>query len=37
MISTPARSGMPAHFGIRIADAGKDKLVGVSAGAKIPH
>jgi 1,4-dihydroxy-2-naphthoyl-CoA hydrolase len=28
MTSTPARSGMPAHFGIRIADADKDKLVG---------
>jgi acyl-coenzyme A thioesterase PaaI-like protein len=24
----PARSGMPGHFGIRIADANKDKLVG---------
>ena len=24
----PARSGMPGHFGIRIADADKDKLVG---------
>ena len=24
----PARSGMPAHFGIRITDANKDKLVG---------
>ena len=28
MTSTPARSGMPGHFGIRIADANKDKLVG---------
>src|SRR5215470_3375288 len=28
MTSTPARSGMPGHFGIRIADADKDKLVG---------
>jgi len=28
MTSTLARSGMPAHFGIRIADADKDKLVG---------
>src|SRR6266699_3520799 len=28
MTSTPARSGMPGHFGIRIADAAKDKLVG---------
>jgi uncharacterized protein (TIGR00369 family) len=28
MTSTPARSGMPAHFGIRITDAHKDKLVG---------
>ena len=28
MTSTPARSGMPEHFGIRITDAAKDKLVG---------
>jgi 1,4-dihydroxy-2-naphthoyl-CoA hydrolase len=28
MTSTPARSGMPEHFGIRITDANKDKLVG---------
>jgi len=28
MTSASARSGMPAHFGIRIADANKDKLVG---------
>jgi 1,4-dihydroxy-2-naphthoyl-CoA hydrolase len=28
MTSTPARSGMPDHFGIRIAEADKDKLVG---------
>src|SRR5260370_41859494 len=28
MTSTPARSGMPGPFGIRIADAAKDKLVG---------
>jgi hypothetical protein len=28
MTSTPARSGMPEHFGIRITDAKKDKLVG---------
>src|SRR5262252_6199659 len=28
MTSTSARSGMPAHFGIRIADANRDKLVG---------
>ena len=28
MTSTPARFGMPGHFGIRITDAGKDKLVG---------
>jgi 1,4-dihydroxy-2-naphthoyl-CoA hydrolase len=28
MMSTPVRSGMPRHFGIRIADADKDKLVG---------
>jgi uncharacterized protein (TIGR00369 family) len=28
MTSTPARSGMPGHFGIRITDADKDKLVG---------
>ena len=28
MTSTPARSGMPEHFGIRITDADKDKLVG---------
>jgi 1,4-dihydroxy-2-naphthoyl-CoA hydrolase len=28
MTSTPARSGMPRYFGIRIADADKDKLVG---------
>jgi 1,4-dihydroxy-2-naphthoyl-CoA hydrolase len=28
MTSTLARSGMPKHFGIRIADANKDKLVG---------
>jgi uncharacterized protein (TIGR00369 family) len=26
--STPSRSGMPGHFGIRITDADKDKLVG---------
>ena len=29
MTSIPARSGMPGHFGIRIAKADKDKLVGV--------
>jgi uncharacterized protein (TIGR00369 family) len=28
MTSTPARSGMPGHFGIRIIDGDKDKLVG---------
>ena len=28
MTSIPARSGMPGHFGIRILDANKDKLVG---------
>src|SRR5580693_5419732 len=28
MTLTPARSGMPGHFGIRITDAKKDKLVG---------
>ena len=28
MISTPPRPGMPGHFGIRIAEADKDKLVG---------
>ena len=28
MTSTPAHSGMPDHFGIRITDADKDKLVG---------
>ena len=28
MTSTPAHSGMPGHFGIRIAEADKDKLVG---------
>jgi len=28
MTSTAARSGMPGHFGIRIGDADKDKLVG---------
>jgi 1,4-dihydroxy-2-naphthoyl-CoA hydrolase len=28
MVSTPIRSGMRAHFGIRITDADKDKLVG---------
>jgi 1,4-dihydroxy-2-naphthoyl-CoA hydrolase len=28
MTSIPARSGMPGHFGIRITDADKDKLVG---------
>ena len=28
MTSTPARSGMPGHFGIRITDADKGKLVG---------
>jgi uncharacterized protein (TIGR00369 family) len=28
MTSTPARSGMPGHFGIRIAKADTDKLVG---------
>ena len=28
MTSTPARSGMPQHFGIRITDANKDRLVG---------
>jgi 1,4-dihydroxy-2-naphthoyl-CoA hydrolase len=27
MTSTPVRSGMPEHFGIRITDAAKDKLV----------
>jgi uncharacterized protein (TIGR00369 family) len=28
MTSTPARSGMPEHFGIRVTDADNDKLVG---------
>ena len=28
MTSTPARSGMPEHFGIRVTDADKEKLVG---------
>src|SRR5215469_2929495 len=28
MTSIPARSGMPQHFGIRIIEANKDKLVG---------
>jgi 1,4-dihydroxy-2-naphthoyl-CoA hydrolase len=28
MTSAPVRSGMPGHFGIRITDADKDKLVG---------
>ena len=28
MTSTPARSGMPEHFGIRITDSHRDKLVG---------
>src|ERR1700687_1397564 len=28
MTSTPARSGMPGHFGIRVVDAAKDRLVG---------
>ena len=28
MTSIPARSGMPAHFGIRITNADKDKLLG---------
>src|ERR1700726_286409 len=28
MTSTPSRSGMPGHFGLRITDAAKDKLVG---------
>jgi uncharacterized protein (TIGR00369 family) len=28
MTSTPARSGMPGHFGIRPTEADKDKLVG---------
>jgi 1,4-dihydroxy-2-naphthoyl-CoA hydrolase len=28
MTSTPVRPGMPEHFGIRITDAAKDKLVG---------
>ena len=28
MTSTPARSGMPEHFGIRITEAHRDKLVG---------
>ena len=28
MTSIPARSGMPEHFGIRITDADKDKLLG---------
>jgi hypothetical protein len=31
MTSTPARSDMPGHFGIRITDADKDKLVGGEA------
>src|SRR5438309_11714656 len=28
MSSDPLRSGMPGHFGIRITEAGKDRLVG---------
>jgi hypothetical protein len=28
MTPTPTRTGMPGHFGIRITDANKDKLVG---------
>ena len=28
MTSTAARSGMPGHFGIRVTEADKDKLVG---------
>jgi uncharacterized protein (TIGR00369 family) len=28
MTSAPAGSGMPGHFGIRITDANKDKLIG---------
>ena len=28
MTSTPARSGMPEHFGIRVTDAQKERLVG---------
>src|ERR1700747_3307903 len=28
MTSTPDRSGMPGHFGIRVTEAEKDKLVG---------
>jgi 1,4-dihydroxy-2-naphthoyl-CoA hydrolase len=28
MISTPTRSGMPGHFGIRITEVDKDKLIG---------
>jgi len=28
MTSTPARSGMPEHFGIRITDSHRDQLVG---------
>jgi acyl-coenzyme A thioesterase PaaI-like protein len=28
MTSTPVRSGMPDHFGVRITDADTDKLVG---------
>ena len=28
MTATPTRSGMPGHFGIRITDANKDRLVG---------
>ena len=28
MTSTPVRSGMPGHFGIRITEADKDRLVG---------
>src|SRR5712671_2213455 len=28
MTSAPSRSGMPGHFGIRVTNADKDKLVG---------
>ena len=28
MTSTPARLGMPGHFGIRVVEAAKDRLVG---------
>ena len=28
MTSTPVRSGMPGHFGIRVTEADKDRLVG---------